>query len=170
MKLCVVGRKSRDCETSMYKHAFQYVCNVSMVHYFSARPKLGEDKVSGKPYVDKVLKAFNDKIINGLRTIENVDLVSLYPINVAQPPSFIDQRFVREGMSLLLTQQMDPRENGVYHVISDGNLSRRKDINHYNGVHVKVTDGSTFAKKSFVCISPAHDDLNGVSALTFVQM
>ena len=92
------------------------------------------------------------------------ELLSFYT-----PGASIDSTVLVTGNRILLKDQTDPIENGIYIVNSSGNPTRAPDLNTGSnalGIIVFILAGSTFAAGYFECVSGS---IVGTDPLVFTQ-
>ena len=63
---------------------------------------------------DAATKSYVDSLLEGLAWKDDVACASTSNINIASPPSVIDDYVLQINDRLLLKDQSDPRENGIY--------------------------------------------------------
>ncbi len=110
---------------------------------------------------DAVTKAYTDAVAVGLRPHGNVEVASVANVSVASAPAAIDGITLSSGDRVLLKDQTDPKENGIYDFNGSGSaMTRSEDQDNspqaeiMNGVFIpQVLQGSVNATKPFVITS-----------------
>jgi len=95
---------------------------------------------------DAATKSYVDSLLEGLAWKDDVACASTSNINIASPPSVIDDYVLQINDRLLLKDQSDPRENGIYVYNGAGNpLTRAADADtgeELNQAVVSVVNGT----------------------------
>ena len=121
--------------------------------------------VATKEYVDSVAK--------GLDVKESCQVLADTSINIANPPSTLDGVVLTTGDRILLINQGERADNGVYVYNGAGQaLTRSLDANSNNtvnnGLYVLVTEGNNYRATGWILTTPNPFTL-GITHLTFTQ-
>ncbi|KAJ3224985.1 hypothetical protein HDU81_008231, partial [Chytriomyces hyalinus] len=133
-------------------------------------PILGND-AANKNYVDNMIRGLNMKEAAFAATVGNVDLtIALSVITLANKlVSIVDDVPVVPGYRVLLMNQTNQVENGIYVVQSDFFLIRSLDFaanDHVAGVFVYVESGTVYGDKGMDANQTVHiilDEFSGMS-------
>ncbi len=137
------------------------MCGGRMINM--ADPILPSDATT-KRYVDTLRKGLGFKEAADVASTENVDLLSAQTV--------IDDVMLAPGFRVLLANQHNLVENGIYVVNQYGYLSRAEDFAHGSkvaGSFAFVQQGTLKGDKGYVCIADTGSDVVGVNALRFSQ-
>ena len=125
---------------------------------------------------DAATKAYVDARAAGLDPKESVRVASTTNINIASgliDGVSVDGITVSTGDRVLLKDQTDPTENGVYVVAASGAASRATDFDEpqevTSGVFFFVEEGASGDNRGFVLTSDGGQQAVGTDPLTFVQ-
>ncbi|KAJ3088628.1 hypothetical protein HK102_008332, partial [Quaeritorhiza haematococci] len=124
-------------------------------------PQVGSDAAT-KEYVDSVAAGLSVKQPVKAATIDNMD--------VTAPVTALDGVLLNVGDRILVKNQINPVENGIYVLVGGGPLLRADDLAAFTeagGAFVFVTEGARYAGNGFV-VSEANVQ-TGVDPLTWVQ-
>lgn len=129
----------------------------------SGQPLLAYDLVN-KQYVDNLVKGLNLKSAVVSSANSNVDLLS--------PVNSLDDISLSIGNRVLLMNQTNPVENGIWYLNSEKYLIRPDDF--LNGKNAGssftfVQQGTIRGDKGYVCIADRPNDIIGTNALNFTQ-
>lgn len=122
------------------------------------------DHVATKEYVDSVAQ--------GLDVKDSVQVLSDTYVDLANPPSTIDSHVLVTGDRILLINQAERADNGIYVYNGAGHaLTRSTDADSTesitNGLYVLVTDGNNYRATGWILTSK---NINlGATHLEFVQ-
>lgn len=125
----------------------------------------------GAPTVssDAVNKAYVDGLMNGQDWKESVQAATTGPITLFDSQT-IDGVAVVAGQRVLVKDQANPIDNGIYVVVEDGYWTRSTDLivgNGAAGVVVVAEAGTANADRGFICINNIGSDVVGTDGLTF---
>lgn len=127
-------------------------------------PLIGADAVN-KAYVDNIVKGLNLKAAVDVATTDDIDLTG--------PVLYVDTIQIQVGMRILVMNQTNTTENGIYEVQSSSMLlTRAPDFafkSHVAGAFTFVQQGFINAEKGYVCISDYPDDVVGENVILFTQ-
>jgi hypothetical protein len=130
-------------------------------------PVLNQD-VATKAYVDlAALRGLYTKESVQIATLEHGDLNTAYT-----PGTIIDGYTLRLNDRILIKNQNDPVENGMYVIISSGAPTRTPDLpvgDNAAGVFTFIQRGDYQGSTGWICNTPNGDDRVGTNGLTFVQ-
>lgn len=155
--------------------AFQLkdVTESSLVRLQIGVPKIGDDAAT-KQYVDNLVQGLKAK--DAVRLASTVDV----PLN-GTVPLLIDSKETADGMRVLLKDQTNKTENGIYYVSVVGAnyiLYRTPDADNANndisseiagGMYVFVTDGTQNADTGWVLSLPNGEIELGADEISFTQ-
>lgn len=131
----------------------------------TADPLVASD-VATKKYVDNVAKGLNLKeAVTCASTSSNI-------IDLLNPVTTIDGVTLFAGDRVLLKNQSDPIQNGIYRVTAGNYLVRADDLftgAHAAGVFCFIQKGTLNADKGYVCTADRPDDVVDTDPLTFTQ-
>jgi hypothetical protein len=122
--------------------------------------------------LDGVNKNYVDNIAIGLNYKQNVIISSTININVLAPVLTLDGVSLSVGYRVLIMNQTNQVENGIYIVQSGYYLIRSSDLANGSraaGSFVYVQLGNTNGNSSFVCITNYPADIVGSNSLFFTQ-
>lgn len=139
---------------------------------------LGDCRVTnvGDPVIatDVANKRYVDNLKKGLGLKESVNAASLAggSINLLNPLLTLDGVSLQSGYRVLLMNQTDAKDNGIYTVGTGNYLIRADDMtvgSRAAGVYVFIESGVAHADTGFVCIADFPDDIVGTNPITFTQ-
>lgn len=122
--------------------------------------------------LDAVNKVYVDNFIAGLSVKLSVNLASTVNVNVLNVVSTIDSVTVSPGMRVLLKNQTNSVENGIYVINNSNYLTRSSDLSngsHSAGCFTYVEQGSSNTAKGFVCITVSPADIIGQNQVHWTQ-
>lgn len=128
-----------------------------------ANPQIGGD-AANKAYVDNLIKGLNLKVA--------VDAASTGNVNITSSITTIDSVQLTAGSRILLKNQTNSVENGIYVVNVSNFLTRADDFavgSRAAGAFTFIQKGATFAEQGYVCIADYPSDIVGTNALAFTQ-
>jgi hypothetical protein len=118
-------------------------------------------------------KAYVDAVAQGLKPHDSCRVATIANITLATAPAQIDSVTMAQDDRVLVKDQTDPTENGIYVYNGAGNaMTRAADMptsSHAQGVFVFIVEGSTHGSQQWVCTTEAPDDVVGTDELTFTQ-
>lgn len=123
---------------------------------FASLPQVTSDPSSAN---DLVRKSYLDAVAQGLKPKQAVRAASTADVDIAndlENADTLDGVTLATGDRVLLKDQTDASENGIYVVVASGAASRALDfdslspIDEINGAYTFVQEGSTHAGKAFV--------------------
>jgi len=126
-------------------------------------PSAGSD-VATKTYVDNLVAGLKTRIITRVATTTNVDLTA-----DLQNGDTIDGITLVTGNKVLVKNQSDASENGIYDVVASGTATRNTDydtIAELAGQIVVVQEGTTNGDTIYLCTTDTDATL-GSSNITF---
>ena len=130
-------------------------------------PVLNQD-VATKAYVDlAALRGLYTKESVQIATVEHGDLNTAYT-----PGTVIDGYTLLLNDRILIKNQNDPVENGMYVILSSGAPTRTPDLplgDNAAGVFTFIQRGDYQGSTGWICNTPNGDDIVGTNGLTFVQ-
>lgn len=122
---------------------------------------------------DAVTMGFVENLIQGLSVKESVIAASdNVNVNLANPLTVLDGVSIRSGNQVLLKNQTNPVENGIYDVGSTHMLTRSADMavgSSAAASFVFVGLGTQNANTGWICSTPQGQDVVGVNSLSFTQ-
>jgi len=125
---------------------------------------------------DAANKQYVDLVVQGLREVlQPVRLATTTNINLAdqlENNDLIDGVNVSTGDRILVRDQNDPRDNGIYIVQASGAAVRSSDFELNDEVSAKfvfVEEGDTYAQSGFICTSPETADTVGNDDILFAK-
>jgi hypothetical protein len=140
---------------------------------------MGNNKITGlgTPTVstDATTKAYVDSISSGSSAKTSVTVATTAPgtlISSFENGDTIDTIVLVTGNRILIKDQVDPIENGIYTVNATGAPTRALDFaSGYAsaGTFVFVQEGSVNDNAGFICNSPSGSDLVGTNSILFSQ-
>lgn len=151
---------------------------VSGSAYFNNGVDMGNSRISNlaTPITlqDAATKGYVDLIKQGLFVKDSVHVATLTNENILTLTigSSIDGYTLIANDRILIKNQSNPIENGIYVVQNSGSVQRAIDL--YDGmsaagVFVFVTSGDLNGSLGWICNSDPEDDIVGTSSLTFTQ-
>ena len=130
-------------------------------------PSSGSD-VATKTYVDDLVTGLKTRIITRAATTGNITLSS-----DLQNGDTLDGVTLATGNKVLVKDQTDATENGIYNVVASGTATRDTDydtVAELAGQLVIVQEGSTNADKIFLCTTDNSGSIGSVNIVfTIVQ-
>ena len=124
--------------------------------------------VATKAYVDLAnLRGLYIKQSVQIATLENMDLNTDF-----NPGNIIDNYTLKEYDRILIKNQTNPVENGIYIVYSSGPPQRSLDLlsgDHAAGVFTFIQYGELQRSTGWICNSPQDYDMVGANAIIFAQ-
>jgi hypothetical protein len=117
-----------------------------------------------KVYVDNLVTGLKTRIITRVATIANINLS-----NALENGDTLDGITLATGNKILVKDQTDATENGIYDVVASGAASRNTEFNtvaELAGQMVIVQEGSTNADKFFLCTTDNSGSIGSVN-ITF---
>lgn len=117
-----------------------------------------------KVYVDNLVTGLKTRIITRVATTANINLS-----NALENGDTLDGITLATGNKILVKDQTDATENGIYDVVSSGAASRNTEFNtvaELAGQMVIVQEGSTNADKFFLCTTDNSGSIGSVN-ITF---
>lgn len=133
---------------------------------------------SGQPLseYDLATKGYVDLVVQGLNLKESVVAATTMVHTLSSDfvnGSTIDSVVLTTGDRILVKNQADPIENGIYIVQATAGVpSRSADLgigSSASGAFVYVLEGDANDSTGWVCNAPSGDDIVGTDPLTFVQ-
>ena len=129
-------------------------------------PSSGSDAAT-KTYVDNLVTGLKTRIITRAATTANIKLSNL------QNGDTLDGVTLATGNKVLVKDQTDATENGIYNVVASGTATRDTDydtVAELAGQLVIVQEGSTNADKIFLCTTDNSGSIGSVNIVfTIVQ-
>ena len=129
-------------------------------------PSSGSD-AANKTYVDDLVAGLKTRIITRAATTGNITLSS-----DLQNGDTLDGVTLATGNKVLVKDQTDATENGIYNVVASGTATRDTDydtVAELAGQLVIVQEGSTNADKIFLCTTDSDGTL-GSTNITYTQV
>jgi hypothetical protein len=120
-------------------------------------------------------KSYVDAVAQGLDVHPSVRLATTAAGTLAtdfEPGDLVDGKALVVGNRILIKNQADPIENGIYIVQASGAPLRATDLkvgDEAAGSFVFVEDGDTLADNGYVCTANAPADVVGTNELPFSQ-
>jgi hypothetical protein len=117
-----------------------------------------------KVYVDNLVTGLKTRIITRVATTGNINLS-----NALENGDTLDGITLATGNKILVKDQTDATENGIYDVVASGAASRNTEFNtvaELAGQMVIVQEGSTNADKFFLCTTDNSGSIGSVN-ITF---
>ena len=117
-----------------------------------------------KNYVDNLVTGLKTRIITRVATTANINLS-----NALENGDTLDGITLATGNKVLVKDQTDATENGIYDVVASGAASRNTEFNtvaELAGQMVIVQEGSTNADKFFLCTTDNSGSIGSVN-ITF---
>jgi hypothetical protein len=127
----------------------------------------GASDVTTKNYVDTLVAGLKTRIITRVSTTANISLAT-----DLQNGDTIDGITLVTGDKVLVKNQTDASENGIYDVVASGTATRNSDydaIGELAGQIVVVQEGSTHADDLFLCTTDTSATLE-TDDITFTQV
>ena len=127
----------------------------------------GSSDVTTKSYVDDLVAGLKTRIITRVATTANVNLS-----NALENGDTLDGITLATGNKVLVKDQTDATENGIYVVPSSGAASRDPDFNtvaELAGQLVIVQEGSTNADRIYLCTTDNSGTIGSVN-ITFSRV
>jgi hypothetical protein len=131
-----------------------------------AAPTIATDAAT-KGYVDTAIQGIDTKLSCVVATTAALTLASDF-----ENGDTIDGVTLVTGNRVLIKNQADPIENGIYTVNSSGAPSRSTDLNTGSssaGAFTFIEKGTVNSDTGYVCTSDIGSDTVGTNSLTFVQ-
>ena len=130
-------------------------------------PSSGSD-AANKTYVDDLVAGLKTRIITRVATTANINLS-----NALENGDTLDGITLATGDKILVKDQTDATENGIYDVVASGAATRNTDydtVAELAGQLVIVQEGSTNADKIFLCTTDNSGSIGSVNIVfTIVQ-
>jgi len=130
-------------------------------------PSSGSDAAT-KTYVDDLVTGLKTRIITRVATTANINLS-----NALENGDTLDGVTLVTGNKVLVKDQTDATENGIYNVVASGAATRDTDydtVAELAGQLVIVQEGSTNADKIFLCTTDNSGSIGSVNIVfTIVQ-
>ena len=130
-------------------------------------PSSGSDAAT-KTYVDDLVAGLKTRIITRVATTANINLS-----NALENGDTLDGITLATGNKVLVKDQTDATENGIYNVVASGAATRDTDydtVAELAGQLVIVQEGSTNADKIFLCTTDNSGSIGSVNIVfTIVQ-
>ena len=130
-------------------------------------PSSGSDAAT-KTYVDDLVTGLKTRIITRVATTANINLS-----NALENGDTLDGVTLATGNKVLVKDQTDATENGIYNVVASGTATRDTDydtVAELAGQLVIVQEGSTNADKIFLCTTDNSGSIGSVNIVfTIVQ-
>ena len=121
-----------------------------------------------KNYVDNLVTGLKTRIITRVATTANINLS-----NALENGDTLDGITLSTGDKILVKDQTDATENGIYDVVASGTATRNTDydtVAELAGQLVIVQEGSTNADKIFLCTTDNSGSIGSVNIVfTIVQ-
>ena len=121
-----------------------------------------------KNYVDNLVTGLKTRIITRVATTTNINLS-----NALENGDTLDGITLSTGDKILVKDQTDATENGIYDVVASGTATRNTDydtVAELAGQLVIVQEGSTNADKIFLCTTDNSGSIGSVNIVfTIVQ-
>jgi hypothetical protein len=123
---------------------------------------------------DAVNMRFVQGLVQGLSAKESVAAASAQDqnVDVNQVVTILDEIVLSPGHRILLKNQINPVENGIYVVQYGAPPERSGDLSvgeNAASTYVFVSQGTENAHTGWICSTPPGHDVVGVNALTFTQ-
>lgn len=121
---------------------------------------------------DAVNKKYVEDRIQGLSLKQSVLAASTGNVDISQPITILDSIIVLEGSRILLKDQTDASQNGIYIVQYQASPIRSSDLftgSHAAAVYVFVNKGVVNESSGWACSTPSGSDVVGVNNISFVQ-
>ena len=130
-------------------------------------PSSGSD-AANKTYVDDLVTGLKTRIITRVATTANINLS-----NALENGDTLDGITLATGNKVLVKDQTDATENGIYNVVASGAATRDTDydtVAELAGQLVIVQEGSSNADKIFLCTTDNSGSIGSVNIVfTIVQ-
>lgn len=129
-------------------------------------PSAGSDAAT-KTYVDNLVAGLKTRIITRVATTANIDLTA-----DLQNGDTLDGITLATGNKVLVKNQTDASENGVYDVVASGTATRNSDydtIAELAGQIVVIQEGTTNGDTLFLCTTDS-DAILGTSDIVFTKV
>lgn len=123
---------------------------------------------------DSATKAYVDLVKQGLFVKDSVKVATVSPQNLSTDfvsGNVIDNYTLVLGDRILIKDQLDPIENGIY-TITNGLCTRTIDLGtgyQATGIFVFVENGNVNSSLGWICNSPTTSDTVGTDSLNFTQ-
>lgn len=117
------------------------------------------------------LKSYVDAVAQGLKVLDAVAAATTGPVTLANEQT-VDGVGLVAGNRVLVKDQADSVQNGVYIVVDEGAWERASDLlaaSDAGGSFVFVSGGTTHASTGWVCTNEPEADTVGTNELTFAQ-
>ncbi len=117
---------------------------------------------------DAANKRYVDALSQGMSVKDSVDVATTAPLTLNSPGTVIDTVTLEDGFRVLVKNQTDPTQNGVY-ILASGALVRTTDFDvgiEPEGFFTLVPKGFVNASLGFVCVSPG---VVGTDPVSFTQ-
>jgi len=119
---------------------------------------------------DAANKSYVDSVAAGLSIKENVRVAAPGNVDISSAPAAIDGVTLSADDRVLLFNQTDKKQNGVYEFAGSGSaMSRTADMDasaDFPGAFLFALEGNTYDNQGFVCINDAPPSL-GVDNIEF---
>ena len=140
--------------------------NLQAVKITNLNLPINQKDAVNKEYVDNIAKGLDVKESVRLASTDNID-ISLNFLNI-----LIDSKIPNSQDRILLKDQNDKKENGIYIIQENGNIIRSIDMNSNSSASSSfmfVEEGEINKDKGFVCISDKDQDIVSINDLNFSQ-
>jgi hypothetical protein len=145
----------------------------------SSQLAMGNNKITGLATptltTDAATKGYVDSAIQGIDTKMACHVATTGPLTLAtdfEDGDTIDGHVINTGQRVLIKNQTNGIENGIYIVNSTGSPTRSTDLDTGSsaaGVFTFIEKGTVNADIGYICSSNSGSDVVGTDSLTFVQ-
>jgi len=124
---------------------------------------------------DSATKAYVDLVKQGLYVKDSVQVATVNPLTLSTDfvtGNTIDNHVLTLGDRILIKNQTNAIENGIYTINNSGAPTRTIDVNtglHATGIFVFIEKGSTNSNTGWICNSPIGVDVIGTNDIHFTQ-
>lgn len=124
---------------------------------------------------DAATKAYVDTVKNGLNIKEAADVATVSSIDIlanTEVGDIIDLYRLKAGDRILVKQQANALENGIYVVQTAGSAIRASDLaagSSAEGAFIFVIGGTQNVNAGFICNTPNPNNIVGTHPITFAQ-